>query len=312
MSVPKFPPIPSLSVVIPIGRDLPAFENTLVSVLENRPSDCEVLVAHDGGYEDPFDLCDEVRFVTGKSASYAGLLSASFEAANGQIVHVLSDGLRATAGWTDDAVERFENPDTGAVTPVIRGVSVDEVAAAGWCDAGTKLCVPAGKGESKLSTKSIAKSFAPYIQAAFFRRELAVAMSQAFDGGNDTLSTSYAFGQLLDDAGWQSVVATESLVEMEGDAIGDKSSFSRGQTLRALQGLFDGKSGFGWSLTNAALAAITNPTRLVESLGQALAPLKLKQLQQRVDLTVMPDVDDDEPVLSLPETQSDQPLRRAA
>ncbi len=53
VSVPKFSPIPSsltprLSIIVPIGRDLAAFERTLISVLENQPTDCEVLVPHDG------------------------------------------------------------------------------------------------------------------------------------------------------------------------------------------------------------------------------------------------------------------------
>ncbi len=44
---------PRLSIIVPYCRDEAAFETTLVSVLENRPNQCEVLVPHDGSYQDP-------------------------------------------------------------------------------------------------------------------------------------------------------------------------------------------------------------------------------------------------------------------
>ena len=106
--MPKFPPIPRLSIVIPIGRDLPAFERTLISVLENQVEGSEVLVCHDGSYEDPFALGDEIRFVIADSDNPLDLISAGASQARGRFVHVLSDGLRATRGWTDDALEAFE------------------------------------------------------------------------------------------------------------------------------------------------------------------------------------------------------------
>ncbi len=77
VSVSNISPVPRLSIVVPISRDLAAFESTLISVLENRPRDCEVLVTHDGSYDDPFNLCDEVRFVIADSAALVDLVSAA-------------------------------------------------------------------------------------------------------------------------------------------------------------------------------------------------------------------------------------------
>ena len=39
---------PKLSIVIPTPTDTAALEETLVSVLENRPDDCEIIVALGG------------------------------------------------------------------------------------------------------------------------------------------------------------------------------------------------------------------------------------------------------------------------
>ena len=68
--------IPRISIVVPVGSNLEAFEDTLASVLQNRPVASEILVAHDGHYTDPFQLGDEVTFVTSDSASTVDLVMA--------------------------------------------------------------------------------------------------------------------------------------------------------------------------------------------------------------------------------------------
>ena len=55
--------VPRLSIVIPSVGDCNLLEDSLVSVLENRPADCEVLVVHNRPYDDPYNLAGEVRFV---------------------------------------------------------------------------------------------------------------------------------------------------------------------------------------------------------------------------------------------------------
>ena len=40
-----------------------ALESTLVSVLENRPRDCEVIVVSNRKYDDPYSLAGEVTFI---------------------------------------------------------------------------------------------------------------------------------------------------------------------------------------------------------------------------------------------------------
>ena len=120
VSVPKTHPIPQLSIVVPLGRDLAGFEATLISVLENQPDGSEVLVPHDGSYDDPFDLGEEVRFVVASSSKPLDLVGAAATQARGRFVHVLAEGIRATCGWTDDVLECFDHFDTGIVAPVIR------------------------------------------------------------------------------------------------------------------------------------------------------------------------------------------------
>ena len=48
-----------LSIVIPVLGSLDGLEDTLVSVLENRPADCQIVVVLNQPYDDPYDLKDE-------------------------------------------------------------------------------------------------------------------------------------------------------------------------------------------------------------------------------------------------------------
>ena len=56
--------VPRLSIIIPHRNDQ-LLEETILSVLENRPRDCEIIVAHDGSYCDPYQLVDEVDHAGG-------------------------------------------------------------------------------------------------------------------------------------------------------------------------------------------------------------------------------------------------------
>ena len=116
---------PRLSIVIPAPADPAAMEETLVSVLENRPDDCEIVVALGCDYADPWNIREEVRFVQAPTGS--GLVSCTnlgVAASEGRIVHVLAAGWRATDGWADAAVDRFDDESVAAVVPL--GVAADD------------------------------------------------------------------------------------------------------------------------------------------------------------------------------------------
>ena len=123
----------TLSIVIPTPGDTAALEETLLSVLENRPEGCEVVVALGCDYDDPWGISEEVRFVRAPAgASLVGCVNAGVAATTGSVVHLLAAGWKATPGWTDAAVARFEDPATGAVIPLgVDGAAPDCVVSAG-------------------------------------------------------------------------------------------------------------------------------------------------------------------------------------
>jgi len=124
---------PALSIVIPAPADAAALESTLVSVLENRPPACEVVVPLGFAYDDRWGIGDEVRLVSAPPDSgLAACANVGIAASAAPVVHVLAAGWLATPGWTDRPLECFADASVHAVVPV--GVTADgrgTIAAAG-------------------------------------------------------------------------------------------------------------------------------------------------------------------------------------
>lgn len=107
-----------LSVVVP-APNVSALEDTLVSVLEHRPDDSEVIVALGAAYDDPWNIGEEVTFVdAGPTAGLVGCVTAGVAAATGDVIHVLAAGWKATDGWTTAALRHFARPGIAAVVPL--------------------------------------------------------------------------------------------------------------------------------------------------------------------------------------------------
>lgn len=201
-----------LSIVVPYDRDEAAFEATLVSVLENRPEYCEVLVVHDGSYSDPFDLEDEVRFVVAESNEPIDLIRAAAHSSLGRIVHVLGGGARATELWTEEPLGLFEQSDLGAVAPVIRDLSEKgKIVAAGWKDAASGLRRPLGAGEQELDQRQLGTVQGVYLQASFWRRSVLESVCELAVLGAPSV-VDYLWAGALKFAGWRCRIASQSTV----------------------------------------------------------------------------------------------------
>ncbi|WP_153558478.1 glycosyltransferase family A protein [Roseimaritima sediminicola] len=158
-----------MSIVVPHLGDDSRFESSLVSVLENRPRRCEVLVCHDGSYGDPFDLGDEVRFVTSPSQDLPSQVLAAAEAAQGRLLHVLCDGAVATEGWTEAALDAFEDPSVASVAPRVSDGDDKHTAALGWTQTAGSVCTPVAAGRRTPSRRDRAAVRGAYLSASFWR-----------------------------------------------------------------------------------------------------------------------------------------------
>jgi hypothetical protein len=94
-------------------------EDSLVSILENRPADCEVLVVTNRSYDDPYELQDEVRFVEAPPESrLIDLINVGIGLSRAPIVHLLPCGVHASEGWADWALGQLDDPHVATVTPM--------------------------------------------------------------------------------------------------------------------------------------------------------------------------------------------------
>jgi hypothetical protein len=307
-AVAKNSSIPRLSIVVPVGVDTEAFEATLLSVLENRPVGSEILVAHDGSYQDPFELADEVRFVTTTSDSLVDQVAHSTRQARGRFVHILASGLLATCDWADSALGQFERQQTAVVAPVIRAGKA--IAAAGWNDTSRGLFQPIAAGQRSIDRQDASRVLGAYLQASFWRRDVLRSIIAAFD--TEAIDeANYAYGRLLLASGWSCAVATNcEVVAADSATFAAESGYHRGQRMWAIKKAIDpATQPVSWL---HLLPEIFRPAGFAEKLGQINGRSLLAAIKARThaELVVLPG--DQPTVVKLPSRQQRTNTRRAA
>ncbi len=164
---------PRLSIIIPVPHGSELLEETLVSVLENRPRNCEVIVVHPGCYADPYDLSDEVQFL--ESAHHQALVDLAnlgLEAAGGDVIHLLACGAHVAEDWAEPAIARLHDPEIHSVCPaVLDAADANRLAAAGVSYGRGGRRVISGRrrrfGEGFQAPKNL---LGPTLAAGFYRR----------------------------------------------------------------------------------------------------------------------------------------------
>jgi hypothetical protein len=168
--------VPSVACIIPVVGYTQGLETTLVSVLERRPDDCEVLVVLNTPYHDPYHLQGEIQIL--EAPSGAGLIDCvnlGVSSTHAPIVHLLASGLEASPGWIDCAMVHFEDPRVAAVTPLIyERANHERLLAAGVScrRGGQKVVHRSMPTEAELSWASMG----PMVQAAFYRKSTLEAL----------------------------------------------------------------------------------------------------------------------------------------
>jgi hypothetical protein len=162
-----------LSVVIPHLGNATLLENTLASVLANRPADCEVMAVLVQPYDDPYDVKQDVRFVAAQACKGpVAAVNLGIQVSRAPIVHVLWPGVEVTEGWAETALRHFQDNRVAAVTPaILRRDDPSRVAAAGivYHVGGATFAVDQGEPASSLAARP-KRVLAPHPAAAFYRR----------------------------------------------------------------------------------------------------------------------------------------------
>ena len=158
-----------MTIIIPhVERiSIQHLEDTILSILENRDENVEVLVVTDGNYRDPYQLADaDVNFLTlSRESSIVDCLNAGAETAQGEIACFLFPGTIWKSS-PDEAVEAFRCKQVAAVVPGIADQKRnDRIFSSGVCG------FPSGRIQNHRPGQPVPRHavLAPHIAVAFFR-----------------------------------------------------------------------------------------------------------------------------------------------
>jgi hypothetical protein len=217
--------VAGLSIIIPVLNKLTRLEDTLVSVLENRPPHCEIVVVLNEPYADPYQLRDEVCFVDAPSrANLVKSINVGLSVCQSPIIHVLSCGMTVSPGWTDAVLPHFNDPKVAAVAPlVLQKENQGKIVSAGvsYQSGGAAKRMAYGKSKAEGLVKN-GHIFGADILAAFYRR----SAWDAVGGLNPTMGghlSGIDLALALDFAGFQCKCESECKIYVSlEDVVGGK------------------------------------------------------------------------------------------
>jgi hypothetical protein len=221
--------VPRLAIVIPAVGSAEALEATLLTVLENRPDDCEVVAVTNFDYADPYDLGDEVRFVAaGAQADVVGCAAAAIHVVRSPVVHVLTGGCEATEGWADRALAHFADLSVGAVAPVVlRSDRRDQILSAGieyHAGGGRRLRVVKLRRINAAAPEAV---FGAGLVGGFFRRSALEAVGGwSIEKGPELAEVELAWAMCR--AGYRTLLEPSALVYCGAMPTDEASPFSQG------------------------------------------------------------------------------------
>lgn len=195
--------VPRLSILIPWLGLPQQFEGTLVSVLQNRPADCEVVLAHVPEYDDPYGLGDELRLIHApQQRSVIGLINEALPQLQGEIIHLLGCGIEVTEHWTAPALAHFHDPEVAAVSPLVQTAAGSQAGVALTSD-GRRRVILADSTSDIASLE--AQISGPTLDAGFYHRDVLLAL----EGFDEHVGDAYAdldLGLAISDLGLRTVV----------------------------------------------------------------------------------------------------------
>ena len=263
-----------LSIVIPCLRGAEQAEETLVSVLQNRPDDCEIIVPHALPYEDPYHLDGEVCFLHVEARpGLVDLVNAAVDLAEGDVIHTLSCGIAVEEAWTDEALAHFADPKVGAVVPlVVQGDQPTriETLGAGYTRGGLRYRV--GHNQPLPRRHKLADQIVgPTLAAGFFARDLLDALGGFADEVGDELA-DVDLALSLAELGFRTAFEPDCKLHASGDIEQGKrrSALSRGRQLERLFLRHAAARGGIWAVLAHPLAIAADTWRELPSLAAAL------------------------------------------
>ncbi len=284
--------MPRLSCILPVLDRVAEMEPTLISLLENRPSDCEILLVLTVPYDDPYELGSEVRFLQAPPRSdVLAALNLALAQVESPFVHLLDVGLAVTPQWAERALAQFADPHIAAVAPVIRDVADHATILSGgweydraggpWQIGVTELAEQAERDVSVLPVAGRAAPrsiIGPLYQAGFYRTMALELLGGRLPTACGTTWSDVDLGLMLHYIGYNAVVETSSVVlgtakTIERTPAVGYTSGRHGEELyfrnSAHASWLDVLVRHPWQVLAELCSSVTQPRKLLQTLGRA-------------------------------------------
>lgn len=270
--------MPRLSIIIPVLGDPQQLDDTLLSVLENRPANCEIIVVHNEPYCDPYHLSDEVRFVeAGRGASMVECLNLGLAASLSPIVNVLACGVEVTAGWANVALRQFGKQDVAATAAVVLDrYDQEKIVSAGWGYRPEGTAWRLGRDYEPSKILACRQDFCgPDMLAAFYRKSAVEAVGGFSTRLGDELA-GIDVALLLRCAGFRCALEPQCVAYINAAVIRAESAFCCGLHAERLfwrwassRGLLTALMGHAALLAGECVIGLWRPSRLFRLAGRA-------------------------------------------
>ncbi len=169
--------MPRLSVILPHISTESALEQTLLSLLEHRDRQCEIIVVHAGNYSDPYHLAnDEIVLVESDQQQSTSMLNEGIFAATGQVIQILFPGTEVDGIWYRDVIEAFEDYQVAAVSSGIHCTSLRSNI--------TGIRASQLPRHQLSSDRDVGETVYPILNGGYFRRKLMTCLNGLIEEDN--------------------------------------------------------------------------------------------------------------------------------
>lgn len=265
---------PRFSIVVPLVGDVNLFEQTLASLLRDLSTQTEVILVHDGTYEDPYSLGSEVTIVDAQSRRLAGMLNQAIASASSELIAVVRPGVELPELWQSEIGPCFDDEKVASVVPVIVPLAEpSEIVAAGVKTNYDFRRILEGDGD-KIADRVLGRlrPIGPTQWAAFYRRST-LELAGNFDVTIDDQYLDLDIALALKSMGYRShfapqcaaTIARPNLITKEADQPHGNSA----QRAIVRHGREDSPLGRGLlSFTKEVLATVLRPSLFFQAMGR--------------------------------------------
>lgn len=244
------------SIIVPVIGDSQKLDDTLASVLRYRPENSQILVVHDGTYDDPYGLDGEVELVTtSRQSQLIRLFNCGLGKATGELIALVRPGVQLDEHWNQDAETVFENPKVGCASPLLVKSNAPNTLVSAGVTNGFGFQRKLVGNQKQMSSRNLRKLKAkgPTSHAGFYRRS---ALDQ-LGAVDEQLDASYLDLELalgLASLGYQNAVCGHCTVTIEDNALNHEAIQPHGKSAQRALRRHAGHDGFGLLIRSTIFA----------------------------------------------------------